>query len=98
MGISLNVFFFLQWFLSQNIAAFDDIKYESASLLAEVYEQQNQTNLAKPLLRKTIEMSQQNVFWHCRLLFQLAVIYIDILALKMIMMKLLVYFTANSFQ
>lgn len=63
----------LQWFLSQNIAAFDDIKYESASLLAEVYEQQNQTNLAKPLLRKTIEMSQQNIFWHCRLLFQLAV-------------------------
>ncbi|XP_057371043.1 MAU2 chromatid cohesion factor homolog [Daphnia carinata] len=63
------------WSLSQNIAAFDDIKYESASLLAELYEQQNQTNLAKPLLRKTIEMSQQNVFWHCRLLFQLAQIH-----------------------
>jgi MAternally-affected-uncoordination protein len=62
--------------LSQNIAGFDDIKYESASLLAELYEQQNQTNLAKPLLRKTIEMSSQNVFWHCRLLFQLAVSFI----------------------
>lgn len=63
------------WYLSQNIAGFDDIKYESASLLAELYEQQNQTNLAKPLLRKTIEMSSQNVFWHCRLLFQLAQIH-----------------------
>lgn len=62
-----------QWYLSQNIAGFDDIKFESASLLSELYEQQNQTNLAKPLLRKAIEMSQQSIYWHCRLLFQLAV-------------------------
>jgi len=63
------------WYLSQNIAGFDDIKFESASLLAELYEQQNQTNLAKPLLRKAIEMSQQSIYWHCRLLFQLAQIH-----------------------
>ena len=60
------------------MVAFDYIKYESATLLANVYEQQNHTNLTKPLLRKTIEMSQQNVFWHCRLLFQLAVIIFDL--------------------
>ena len=32
----------------QNMVAFDYIKYESATLLANVYEQQNHTNLAKP--------------------------------------------------
>ena len=72
--IDLNTHLFtFQWFISQSITGFDDIKFESASLLAELYEQQNQTNLAKPMLRKAIEMSQQNVYWHCRLLFQLAV-------------------------
>ena len=84
--------------MSQNIAAFDDIKYESASLLAEVYEQQNQTNLAKPLLRKTIEMSQQNVFWHCRLLFQLALIIFDPLYVVLVHFINNLSFAANSFQ
>lgn len=28
---------------------------------------------AKPLLRKAIQISQQTPYWHCRLLFQLAV-------------------------
>ena len=34
---------------------------------------QGQFNLAKPLLKKAVEISQQAPFWHCRLLFQLAV-------------------------
>lgn len=28
---------------------------------------------AKPVLRKAIQISQQTPYWHCRLLFQLAV-------------------------
>lgn len=34
---------------------------------------QNQLHLAKPILLKGIELSQQAPYWHCRLLFQLAV-------------------------
>lgn len=63
------------WTLSQNIPAFDDIKFEAASVLADLYEKQNQTQLAKPILRKAIEISQQSVYWHCRLLFQLAQLF-----------------------
>lgn len=42
-------------------------------MVAELYEQQQQSNLSKPILRKAIELSQHNVYWHCRLIFQLAV-------------------------
>lgn len=62
-----------QWRLSQNINTFDDVKFEAASVVAELYEQQQQPNLSKPILRKAIELSQHNVYWHCRLIFQLAV-------------------------
>lgn len=55
------------------INAFDDVKYEAASVLAELYEQQNQSSLSKPILRKAIELSQHSQYWHCRLIFQLAV-------------------------
>lgn len=55
------------------INAFDDVKFEAASVLAELYEQQAQSNLSKPILRKAIELSQHSVYWHCRLIFQLAV-------------------------
>lgn len=34
---------------------------------------QNLVDSAKPLLRKAIQISQQTPYWHCRLLFQLAV-------------------------
>ncbi|XP_014285477.1 MAU2 chromatid cohesion factor homolog [Halyomorpha halys] len=63
------------WHLSQNINTFDDVKFEAASVLASVYEQQNQKPLSKSILRKAIELSQHNVYWHCRLLFQLAQIH-----------------------
>jgi MAternally-affected-uncoordination protein len=59
------------------INAFDDVKFEAASVLAELYEQQSQSNLSKPILRKAIELSQHSVYWHCRLIFQLAVSITD---------------------
>lgn len=63
------------WSLSQIINSFDDVKFEAASILAELYEQQRQSALSKPILRKAIELSQHNVYWHCRLIFQLAQIH-----------------------
>ncbi|XP_066249713.1 MAU2 chromatid cohesion factor homolog [Euwallacea similis] len=65
------------WMLSQSISSFDDVKFEAASILAELLEQQenlrqNQISVAKSILRKAIELSQHNVYWHCRLIFQLA--------------------------
>ncbi|XP_050296968.1 MAU2 chromatid cohesion factor homolog [Anthonomus grandis grandis] len=63
------------WNLSQSISSFDDVKFEAASILAELLEQENQTAQAKPILRKAIELSQHNVYWHCRLIFQLAQIH-----------------------
>ncbi|GFR91670.1 MAU2 chromatid cohesion factor homolog, partial [Elysia marginata] len=51
----------------------DDVRFESASVLAQIYtEKQNQPQHAKPILLKGIELSQQAPYWHCRLLFQLA--------------------------
>uniref|UniRef100_A0A4W5RDR3 MAU2 chromatid cohesion factor homolog n=1 Tax=Hucho hucho TaxID=62062 RepID=A0A4W5RDR3_9TELE len=54
------------------IPQFEDVKFEAASLLSELYCQQNLVDSAKPLLRKAIQISQQTPYWHCRLLFQLA--------------------------
>lgn len=63
------------WVLSQSINSFDDVKFEAASVLADLLEQQKQLALSKPILRKAIELSQHNVYWHCRLIFQLAQIH-----------------------
>ncbi|XP_016838914.1 MAU2 chromatid cohesion factor homolog isoform X2 [Nasonia vitripennis] len=63
------------WQLSQTINQFDDVKFEAASILAELYEQQQQSSLSQSILRKAIELSQHNVYWHCRLIFQLAQIH-----------------------
>ncbi|KAF0288776.1 MAU2 chromatid cohesion factor [Amphibalanus amphitrite] len=60
------------WDLSQGISSFDDVKFESASVLAQLFEQQQQQKWAKEKLRRAIEISQGNCYWHCRLLFQLA--------------------------
>lgn len=77
-GKFYGILLFLQWRLSQNINTFDDVKFEAASVVAELYEQQQQSNLSKPILRKAIELSQHNVYWHCRLIFQLAVSFVII--------------------
>ncbi|XP_027489037.1 MAU2 chromatid cohesion factor homolog [Corapipo altera] len=61
------------WLISQQIPQFEDVKFEAASLLSELYCQENSVDTAKPLLRKAIQISQQTPYWHCRLLFQLAV-------------------------
>ncbi|OWR55481.1 MAU2 chromatid cohesion factor protein [Danaus plexippus plexippus] len=63
------------WCLSQTITGFDDVKFEAASVLAELFEQQGQPTHSKPILRKAIELSQHSVYWHCRLIFQLAQIH-----------------------
>ena len=64
----------MQWQLSQPLNAFDDVKFEAASVLAELYEQQlHQSGTSQTILRKAVELSQHNVYWHCRLIFQLAV-------------------------
>ncbi|KAM4658108.1 MAU2 chromatid cohesion factor homolog isoform 2-T2 [Amazona ochrocephala] len=60
------------WLISQQIPQFEDVKFEAASLLSELYCQENSVDTAKPLLRKAIQISQQTPYWHCRLLFQLA--------------------------
>uniref|UniRef100_A0A8C7X956 MAU2 chromatid cohesion factor homolog n=1 Tax=Oryzias sinensis TaxID=183150 RepID=A0A8C7X956_9TELE len=60
------------WFISQQVPQFEDVKFEAASILSELYCQQNMVDSAKPLLRKAIQISQQTPYWHCRLLFQLA--------------------------
>lgn len=74
------------------INSFDDVKFEAASVLAELYEQLKQVTLSKPILRKAIELSQHNVYWHCRLIFQLAV------SVAIFILTLLLYFysAANS--
>ncbi|XP_065333268.1 MAU2 chromatid cohesion factor homolog isoform X2 [Cloeon dipterum] len=63
------------WLLSQSINGFDDVKFEAASVLAELHDQQKNSNAAKPILRKAIEISQNSVYWHCRLIFQLSQIH-----------------------
>lgn len=62
-----------QWCMSQTINGFDDVKFEAASVLADLFEAQGQPSHSKPILRKAIELSQHSVYWHCRLIFQLAV-------------------------
>ncbi|XP_035826440.1 MAU2 chromatid cohesion factor homolog, partial [Aplysia californica] len=61
------------WTISSTVPHIDDVRFESASILSQVYsEKQNQPQHAKPILLKAIELSQQAPYWHCRLLFQLA--------------------------
>lgn len=71
----------------------EEIKFESISLLARVYEKmvcimflcnfkkdnffcyfvQNDTATAKEILRKVVDESRHVVYWHIKILFQLAV-------------------------
>ncbi|XP_013405150.1 MAU2 chromatid cohesion factor homolog [Lingula anatina] len=65
------------WGLSNSIPSFDDVKFEAASTLGQLYEQQSQVHAAKPVLRKAIEISSDAPYWRCRLLFQLAQIHVQ---------------------
>lgn len=60
------------WHIAQTVPDGDDIKLEAASLLSATYEKLNQPQASKNLLRKGLEESAHNVYWHCKLLFQLA--------------------------
>lgn len=61
------------WTLSQLIQGFDDIRFDAACTLSQLYQQQNQSHTAKTILRKAIENSQHNIYWHSKLLLQIAV-------------------------
>jgi MAternally affected uncoordination len=61
------------WNQSQQIQGFDDIRFDAAFTLSQLYQEQNQSHTAKTILRKAIENSQHNIFWHAKLLFQIAV-------------------------
>jgi MAternally affected uncoordination len=64
------------WTILENVNGFDDVKFETASVLSQLYtQQQEQHTSAKSMLRKAVELSSHNVYWHCRLLFQLAQIH-----------------------
>ncbi|KAL7641064.1 UNVERIFIED_CONTAM: hypothetical protein RMT77_008201 [Armadillidium vulgare] len=64
------------WELSRNIIGFDDVKFEASVELAKLFQKTGSMNAAKTLLRRAIDLSQQNIFWHCRLIFQTAQLHI----------------------
>ncbi len=79
----------MQWYQSLKLSQLDDdVRFEAASALAEMMaaqesqqpqqqQQQQPANsgpgAAKQILATAVEMSRNNPYWHCRLLFQLAV-------------------------
>ncbi|XP_033750418.1 MAU2 chromatid cohesion factor homolog [Pecten maximus] len=63
------------WTLSVSMPACDDVKFEAACVLAQMFQDQNQLQHARQILMKAVEISQQAPYWHCRLLFQLAQIH-----------------------
>jgi len=79
------------WFLSQTVQGVEDVRFESASLLADIIIEECDSgvyhqpvghnrpppsyNDAKQILLKALEGSQASAYWHCRLLFQLANIH-----------------------
>ena len=51
----------------------DDIKLESLCLLAKIYANQNQFPSAITLLQQAYDLSGQQPYWHCRIIFQIIV-------------------------
>ena len=51
----------------------DDIKLESLSSLAKIYTSQNQLGPAISLLQQAYDISTQQAYWHCRIIFQIIV-------------------------
>lgn len=64
------------WFQSQSLPQMEDVRYESGSILADIYTEAAQLREAKQVMQKAIEGSQRHPYWHCRLLFQLANIHV----------------------
>lgn len=65
----------LQWRLAHSIPGADDVKLEAIAMLVNIYERQNEFRHAKEVLSKGLEGSSNNVWWHCKFLFQLAQIH-----------------------
>ncbi|XP_054160592.1 MAU2 chromatid cohesion factor homolog [Oppia nitens] len=63
------------WCLSQSVPNCDEILFESVSLLATVYDKKNDSQRAKQMIINTLDRSQPWIYWHSRLLFQLAQIH-----------------------
>lgn len=63
------------WTLCENLTGFDDVRFDTASVLAQLYLKMDQKTLAKAILRKAVELSVNNSYWHCRLLLQLSQIH-----------------------
>ncbi|UXI16012.1 threonine-tRNA ligase [Sarcoptes scabiei] len=63
------------WGQAETLANCEEIIYESIYLLAKIYERLNHTLGAKEILRKGVEKSCRAVYWHIKLLFQLAQIH-----------------------
>ncbi|KAH8420764.1 hypothetical protein KR222_004313 [Zaprionus bogoriensis] len=63
------------WSISEPLMNFDDVKFDTASLLAQLHLQTEQRSHAKAMLRRAVELSQNNVYWHCKLLLQLSQIH-----------------------
>ncbi|CAF1129369.1 unnamed protein product [Rotaria sordida] len=53
----------------------DDIKLESLCLLAKIYLNQNQFASSITLLQQAYDLSSQQPYWHCRIIFQIINIY-----------------------
>jgi len=51
----------------------DDIKLESLCLLSKIYSNQNQFPPAITLLQQAYDLSAQQPYWHCRIIFQIIV-------------------------
>jgi hypothetical protein len=67
------VLLLFQWFLSQDLPAIVDVRCEAGSLLSDMYGEEGRIPESKQILLKAMETSQNNQYWHCKLLFQAAV-------------------------
>uniref|UniRef100_A0A146M8F4 MAU2 chromatid cohesion factor homolog n=2 Tax=Lygus hesperus TaxID=30085 RepID=A0A146M8F4_LYGHE len=65
------------WNISCKSKIDDDFVFKAASTLADHYLSQGWKHLSISILKSSVEVSQNSVFWHCRLLFQLAQIYMS---------------------
>ena len=54
------------WVISQQLQGIDEVKFESASLLAKTYERTGDQAGGRDVLISAIESSQGNAYWHCR--------------------------------
>ncbi|XP_017873801.1 PREDICTED: MAU2 chromatid cohesion factor homolog, partial [Drosophila arizonae] len=63
------------WSIAEPLMNFDDVKFDTASLLAQLHLKTEQSSHAKAMLRRAVELSQNNVYWHCKLLLQLSQIH-----------------------